>query len=203
MKYYSDFLGKSRADNLLNDIEKITDWKDFNRNNSHMKEFYGDLRRLTVLRQYLQSKNFIHWIEEETGIRGLVVDCFGIGEGVSLMESGDLLDPHIDFNWNDRIKMNRAVSLLIYLGDCEGGEFHVWDENKKTILFEKEPTHNSAIIFSHSERRSHGVKPIITGKRYAIRQFYYKSEAVCENAHQSLYWYNPSKKMVTNSVEIC
>ena len=40
---------------------------------------------------------------------------------LSLMESQDQLDPHIDFNWNDRIKMHRAVNLCVYLGDYRPG----------------------------------------------------------------------------------
>ena len=40
---------------------------------------------------------------------------------------------------------------------------------------------------------------LLSGKRYSIRQFYYKSESVCDNPHQSLYWFNPNKEMHTNS----
>ena len=134
------------------------------------------------------------------GEEGLVVDTHGTGEGVSLMEKGDMLDTHIDFNWNERIKMYRAVNLCLYLGECEGGEFHVWDEEKENIIFEQKPKHNSAVLFKHSETISHGVKPVKTGERFTIRQFYYKSKAVCENPHQSLYWYNPEKNMETNTI---
>ncbi len=95
--------------------------------------------------------------------------------------------------------MHRAVNLLIYLGDCKGGNFTVWDEEMKMISFSKEPVHNSAIMFNHTETNAHSVTPLTYGKRYSIRQFYYKSEATCENPHQSLYWYNPETKMPTNS----
>ena len=164
-----------------------------------MKEYYGDGKFINRLRQYLHSKACIEWIEKEFDIEGLVVDVYGTGEGVSLMESEDHLDPHIDFNWNERIKLYRAVNLTIYIGDVVGGEFTVWDEDMKIITFSQSPKHNSAILFQHSESNAHGVKPITEGERYAVRQFYYKSEAVCENAHQSLYWYNPQKQMPTNT----
>jgi len=201
MKYYENFINEDTAKSLMNEFLEISNWKDFNRNTSHMKEYYDELPHLNYIRKKLHSKNFIKWVEDETQITGLVVDSFGIGEGVSLMTEGDELDPHIDFNWNDRIKMYRAVNLLIYFGECEGGEFHVWDEEKENIIFEKEPKHNSAIIFNHSESKAHGVKPVKSGNRFAIRQFYYKSDNICENAHQSLYWYNPNKNMETNSIE--
>lgn len=200
MKYYENFLDDDVADQLLEEFINISSWKDFERNTSHMRECYDDLIVMKEIRQKLHSKEFIQWIEEESGLGGLIVDPFGIGEGVSLMTEGDELNPHIDFNWNDRIKMYRAVNLLIYFGDCKGGEFHVWDEEKENIIFEKEPKHNSALFFQHSETKAHGVKPVKYGSRFAIRQFYYKSNNICENAHQSLYWYNPKKNMKTNTI---
>jgi len=201
MKYYNSFLKDNLDFFLLRELETLTTyaWKDFDRNESHMKEYYGEGQSINKIRQYLHSKKCIEWVEKESGIDGLVVDVCGTGEGVSLMESGDHLDPHIDFNWNNRIKMNRAVNLMIYFGDCQGGEFHVWDDNKENIIFEQSPKHNSAILLHHSESKSHGVKPITHGKRYAIRQFYYRSEAVAKNPHQSFYWFNPEKQMSTNS----
>ena len=199
MKYYENFLKDYLDVDLLSELKSVKNWEDFNRNNSHMKEYYGEGQWLNKLRCHLQSKSFIKWIEEEIGISGLVVDPFGVGEGVSLMQANDMLDPHIDFNWNDRIKMYRAVNLLIYLGSCQGGECEIWNDKRDETLFEASPIHNSAVIFLHSETKSHGVRKISSGKRYSIRQFYYKSEATCDNPHQSLYWYNPNKEMPTNS----
>ena len=200
MKYYKNFL-KDNLDLLLqSELRTIKDWNDFDRNKSHMKEYYGEGKFINKIRQYLHSKECIEWVENETGIDGLIVDTYGTGEGVSLMKKNDMLDAHIDFNWNNRIKMHRAVNLLIYINeDCQGGEFFVLDSPDKNEIFCKEPKHNSAILIKHSETVSHGVKPIIEGQRYAVRQFYYKSEAVCENPHQSLYWYNPEKQMPTNT----
>jgi len=199
MKYYENFLKDYLDVDLLSELKSIKEWKDFNRNKSHMKEYYDEGQWLNKLRCHLHSKSFIQWIEKETEIEGLVVDPIGTGEGVSLMQSGDILDPHIDFNWNDRIKMHRAVNLLIYLGSCQGGEFEVWNETMDEKIFNANPIHNSAVIFTHSETQAHGVRKITSGKRYSIRQFYYKSEATCENPHQSLYWFNPEMKMPTNS----
>jgi len=164
-----------------------------------MKEYYGEGQFINKIRQYLHSKKCIEWVEKESGLGGLVIDAYGTGEGVSLMESKDHLDPHIDFDWNERIKLYRAVNLTVYLGTVTGGEFTVWDEDMKMVTFSKSPKHNSAILFPHSETKAHGVKPVTSGQRYAIRQFYYRSEAISDNAHQSLYWYNPKKQMPTNT----
>lgn len=199
MKYYENFLKDYLDIDLLNELKSFNNWKDFDRNNSHMKEYYDGGQWLNKLRCHLHSKSFIQWVEKETGVEGLVVDSFGTGEGVSLMQSGDKLDSHIDFNWNNRINMYRSINLLIYLGSCEGGEFEIWDDKKENIIFEAKPIHNSAVLFKHSETKSHGVRSIKSGNRFSVRQFYYKSELTCENPHQSLYWYNTEKNMPTNS----
>lgn len=199
MNYYENFLDQDDADDIYRILTAKNDWKDFYRNTSHMKESYDEPEEIFKIRQKLHSKQFIEWIQNEIHADGLVVDSYGIGEGVSLMKNGDKINSHIDFNWNDRIKMYRSVNLMIYFGNCEGGQFHVWDEDRKNIIFEKEPKHNSAIIFKHSEKNSHGVKEVLKGSRYALRQFYYTSDKECENPHQSLYWYNPQKNMKTNS----
>ena len=199
MKYYENFLKDYLDVDLLSELRTIKEWKDFNRNDSHMREYYGEGQFINKTREILHSKKTIEWVEKESGIDGLVVDSFGTGEGISLMVPPDKLNAHIDFNWNNRIKMHRAVNLLIYLGDCKGGNFTVWDEEMKMVSFSREPIHNSAIMFNHTETNAHSVTPLTYGKRYSIRQFYYKSEATCENPHQSLYWYNPETKMPTNS----
>ena len=209
MKYYDNFLKDSLDLFLLRELETLTTyaWEDFNRNESHMKEYYGEGQFINKIRQYLHSKKCIEWVEKESGLGGLIIDAYGTGEGVSLMKKDDMLDVHIDFNWNNRIKAHRAVNLLVYVGKCEGGEYHALDENKEVELFCEEPKHNSAILTRHSETISHGVKPITSGERYSIRQFYYKTEAIeHSNPHQSLYWmdenkqwYNPEKQMPTNS----
>ena len=194
MKYYENFLKDYLDVDLLSEFKSVSEWKNFNRNNSHMKEYYGEGQWLNKLRCYLHSKPFVKWVEEETKINGLVIDSFGTGEGVSLMQPNDMLDSHIDFNWNNRIRMHRAVNLLIYLGSCRGGEFEIWDDKREKTLFEASPIHNSAVIFAHSETQAHGVRKITSGERYAIRQFYYKSDVIEQNPHQSLYWYNSEKK---------
>ena len=204
------FLDKKLALDCLDTLEEIKDWKSFKRNNSLMYEYYDweqheDLREVY---NQLHSQKTITNLEEETDLEGLLFDPMGVGEGISKMTKGCKLDPHIDFNWNDRVKLNRVLSLTIYLGiDCEGGEFQIWDEKREHVLWSHTPGHNSSVLFKNNEISPHGVKEITNGTRYAIRKFYYQSNSTpIEAPHQSLYWYdgenayNPQKKMSTNSI---
>ena len=40
MKYYENFLKDYLDVDLLSELRTIKEWKDFNRNDSHMKEYY-------------------------------------------------------------------------------------------------------------------------------------------------------------------
>ena len=68
MKYYENFLKDYLDVDLLSELKSAKDWKDFDRNNSHMKEYYGEGQFLNKLRCHLQSKTFVKWVEEETEI---------------------------------------------------------------------------------------------------------------------------------------
>ena len=202
------FLDKKLAAGCLKTLEEIEDWNIFERNNSLMYEYY-DWEDHDVLREVynqLHSQRTIKNLEEETGLEGLLFDPLGVGEGISKMTKGCKLDPHIDFNWNNRVKLNRAFSLMIYLGDCKGGEFRLWDKERKNIMWSHEPNHNTSVLFKNNDSAPHSVTEVTSGTRYAIRKFYYQSNSTpIEDPHQSLYWYdgeksyNPQKKMSTNS----
>ena len=202
------FLDEKLATSCLKTLEGIEDWKIFERNNSLMYEYYdweqhADLREVY---DQLHSQKTIKNLEEETSLEGLLFDPMGVGEGISKMTKGCKLDPHIDFNWNNRVKLNRSLSLTVYLGDCKGGEFQIWDEKRENVVWSHVPSHNTTVLFKNNEVAPHGVKEITSGTRYAIRKFYYQSNSIpIEDPHQSLYWYdgekayNPQKKMPTNS----
>ena len=46
MKYYENFLDNYLDIDLLKELKSISNWKDFNGNISHMKEFYDETQWL-------------------------------------------------------------------------------------------------------------------------------------------------------------
>ena len=55
-KYYENFL-KDNLDLLLqSELRQIKDWQDFNRNTSHMKEYYGDGKFITKTTKLIIEK---------------------------------------------------------------------------------------------------------------------------------------------------
>jgi hypothetical protein len=111
-----------------------------------------------------------------------------IGSGYSKIVNHGDLKPHIDFNWNDKLKLYRAASLIYYLSTpSKGGELEF--ENVTTI----EAKENTAVLFQHSEEIRHFVRPV-DGVRYAVRFFYYTSNLEAPPGyHRSLYGFENGK----------
>ena len=184
VKYWDNFLTKEELKDCLNEINTLNWEKRFDRAGSDMYEAKErkNLPVMNKLYEKFSTPEFLEFLEKEMEIDGILPDPHMIGAGYSqIKDSGDL-KPHIDFNWNDRIKLYRMVSFIIYLNTPEsGGEIEFIDHGKYEV---KE---NRAVVFSHSETIRHFVHPV-KGVRNALRFFYYGSNLkVPENYHRSLY----------------
>ena len=63
----------------------------------------------------LSSPRFLRFVEELTGIRGLIVDPYFHGGGLHEIASGGFLEVHSDFNWQGQLHIYRRINLLLYL----------------------------------------------------------------------------------------
>jgi hypothetical protein len=184
IKYVDNFLDESLINDILDEVESLTWGKHFIRAGSDMKEA-NDRNTLPVLNRLcnmFSSPIFLENLECMLNIKGIVFDPYLIGAGYSQIKDCGDLKPHIDFNWNDRIKLYRVASFIIYLNTPDsGGEIEFVGFNK--IQVKK----NRAIIFEHSETIRHFVHPVV-GVRNAVRFFYYSSNLNDpETKHRSLY----------------
>lgn len=184
LEVVDDFLSKSDLNKIDNELENITWPKLFERAGSHMYE-NSNIESLPVL-QYLYMKycspSFLKQLEEKIGIEGILPDPYLTGAGYSEIKDHGDLKPHIDFNWNDTIKLYRVASLIIYLSDdYTGGELAF--EDSEPISTKR----NRAIVFEHSETVRHQVMPV-KGVRRNVRFFYYASKLnPPKGYHRSLY----------------
>lgn len=200
-----DFFPDDIAKNLSKEIDSIDKdlYKRFTRNGSYMEEC-NNLSLMPYAQDaigQLHSQTFMNWLNRLTGISHLIPDPYLIGAGYSRSFNGDSLKNHIDFNWNDTIKLYRALTLIIYLSEDWQNEwggnlaFSRFDDQEKiNEIFIK---WNRAIIWQHHENCFHGYpKPINCPdgqSRKTLRLFYYVSnqEPLADQPpHRSLYWYD-------------
>ena len=140
--------------------------------------------------EQLESKEFISKVSEATGINDLLIDDELYGGGLFLHPTGSHLTTHVDFNFNNDIKLYRAVNLLYYMSDdCEGGDFELYDidlQKQKSIS----PKLNTCILFATNNKTYHGVNKVISGYRKLLSLWYYTKEPtkdLSEQPHRTLW----------------
>lgn len=200
-----DFFPEDTAKNLSKEIDSIDAdlCRKFTRNGSYMEEC-NNLSLMPLAQDVigqLHSQTFMKWLNQVTGIDHLIPDPYLIGAGYSRSFKGDSLKNHIDFNWNDTIKLYRALTLIIYLSE---GWQEEWGGNLEFSSFDNQDSINKvyikwnrAIIWQHHESCFHGYpEPIdcpADQSRKTLRLFYYVSNQEPlkdQPPHRSLYWYD-------------
>lgn len=146
----------------------------------------------------LNSRPFIAFLEELTGIEHLLPDPHLAGGGIHLSRRGGHLGIHADFNWHERLQAHRRLNLLIYLTpDWKpefGGELELWNVDATRREHIVEPLFNRAALFATRSDTFHGhPNPWAAPEgiyRQSIALYYYttqRPEAEIRPAHNTLY----------------
>ena len=110
--------------------------------------------------QAFNSRAFILFLEEMTGIKGLIPDPYFIGAGIHKTLNGGYLNIHADFNVHKQMRLERRLNVLIYLNppwkEEWGGSFEVWDKPMKNKVASFAPTENRMCCFSTGSDTWHG-----------------------------------------------
>lgn len=130
----------------------------------------------------LNGSAFVSFLEELTGIDGIIPDPHYRGGGCHEIESGGRLAIHSDFNYHPKLNLERAVNVLLYLNkDWKseyGGELELWNF-EKTKQAAISPLFNRMVIFNSTDESLHGhPEPLKTPEgitRKSIAVYYYKA----------------------------
>jgi Rps23 Pro-64 3,4-dihydroxylase Tpa1-like proline 4-hydroxylase len=108
----------------------------------------------------LNGQAFLGFLEEMTGIHGLVPDPYLNGGGLHLTRAGGHLSVHADFNMHRSMKVERRLNLLVYLNDDwpaeYGGALELWDREMQSCAKKVEPRLGRAVVFSTNVDSFHG-----------------------------------------------
>jgi hypothetical protein len=176
-------------------------WTEFVRNGSFMLECnnlkYAPLINELVL--YLNSGEFLQWLENITGLKKLIPDPHLIGSGLMRCGPGHSLKLHTDFNWNEQLNLNRALSVILYLSKewdtAWQGDLEFWNFDRSQCLHKIAPVPNRLLVWNYDERLVHGHPKALTcppgHMRDGLRLFYFTSNATpLSPPHRSLYWFD-------------
>lgn len=108
----------------------------------------------------LNTRTFLEFLEELTGIDGLIPDPYFTGGGMHQIVRGGKLDVHVDFNRHRYYGLDRRLNLLLFLNkdwrEEYGGHLELWDEKERRCARRIAPVFNRCVIFSTSDRSYHG-----------------------------------------------
>ncbi|MGR3503184.1 2OG-Fe(II) oxygenase [Pseudaestuariivita sp.] len=129
----------------------------------HLKSSYNPDTLPDYSRSVFHAFNslaFIRFLEEMTGITGLIPDPYYFGAGIHRTETGGYLGIHADFNYHQRMNLERRLNVLIYLNpdwkDEYGGAFEVWNSGMKNKVAGFTPVMNRMCCFSTTSDSWHG-----------------------------------------------
>lgn len=137
----------------------------------------------------LNSQSFVRFLEEMTGIEGLIPDPYYKGGGIHRTNTGGFLGIHADFNHHKQMNLERRLNVLIYLNPDwapeYGGAFEVWSDDMKDRIAAFPPIMNRMCCFSTSSTSMHGNPEPVNNPngapRLSIALYYYT--ATWDDAH--------------------
>lgn len=129
----------------------------------------------------LNSRPFVQFLENMTGIAGLIPDPYFLGGGFHQTTNGGHLSVHTDFNLHKPLMLERRLNVLIYLNRGwpveYGGALELWDREVKQCVRRIAPEFGRCVVFSTTDVSYHGHPEPVNhpqGKpRRSIALYYY------------------------------
>ena len=147
-----------------------------------------------------QDKRVIDAVAQITGIKDAVGDPHLYAGGISAMEKGHFLNPHLDNSHDVDQKNYRVLNLLYYVSpDWKaeyGGNLELWDEGV-TKPVEIPSLFNRLVLMSTNDKSWHSVNEILTDQpRYCISNYYFSPHSPngYETTHVTYFMARPEQK---------
>jgi Rps23 Pro-64 3,4-dihydroxylase Tpa1-like proline 4-hydroxylase len=109
---------------------------------------------------YCNSAPIISFLQQVTGINGLVPDPFFLGGGCHQILPGGKLGIHTDFTRHASTGLHRRLNMLIYLNhdweDVYGGHLELWDVDSMQCVKSIRPVFGTTVIFETTDKSFHG-----------------------------------------------
>lgn len=194
--YFDNFFPENVALQMLEEFPKTENesvWGQYNDPRQNKFACEDTTKFPPTIKHILEQCNssaFINFLEELTGIEGLIPDPHYRGGGMHQIKKGGFLKVHVDFNWYPRLKLERRLNVLIYLNkdwkEEYGGHFELWDKDMKEAKVKILPVFNRLAMFSTSEESFHGHPDPLNCpedmSRKSLALYYYTSPATDKQA---------------------
>lgn len=138
----------------------------------------------------LNSRAFLGFLSQMTGIPGLIPDPYYAGAGLHEVKRGGHLGIHADFPQHAEMAVERRLNLLIYLNEDWhpefGGSLELWDRRLRKAEQKILPVFGRAVVFSTRRDTFHGHPDPLTcpedRSRRSLATYYYAAPKVQDQA---------------------
>lgn len=148
-----------------------------------------------------QDKRVIEAIAELTGIRDALGDPHLYAGGISAMERGHFLNPHIDNSHDGEQTNYRVLNLLYYITPEwraeNGGNLELWDESV-TRPVEIPSLFNRLVLMATNDKSWHSVNEVrVRGTRRCVSNYYFSPHSPnrYETSHVTYFMARPDQKL--------
>ena len=118
----------------------------------------GDASRLYF--NTVHSGPFVSFLEQITGIEGLIIDPGLSNGGLHQIPTGGKFAMHIDFNQHEVTKLDNRLVFITYLNKdwlpSYGGTLELWSAQDEKCEVEVRPVFGRSVLFAHSSKSLHG-----------------------------------------------
>ncbi len=205
-----DFLPAEVLDTVLAEFPspKSGSWEKYNdamqkKYGSRDEEALGPTTRMVL--HELNSGAFLAFLEELTGIKGLIPDPWFEGGGLHQIVRGGLLKVHVDFNKHTLTRLDRRINALLYLNrdwdESYGGHLELWDQDMREAVKKVAPVFNRLVVFNTTDFANHGHPEPLTcpedRSRRSMALYYYSNgrpkEELRASAHTTIFKRRPGE----------
>jgi hypothetical protein len=140
------------------DVKTAGDKVQYNKLGSPPEEALNPLFRQLLWE--MNSGMFIRFLEQLTGVKGLLADPSLRGAGLHQSLPGAVLGVHADFTNHRIYKLDRRLNVLLYLNedwrDEYGGHLELWSRDMSQCVRRIRPSLGRCVIFSTDATSFHG-----------------------------------------------
>ena len=148
-----------------------------------------------------QDKRVIDKVAGLTDIKDAVGDPHLYAGGISAMERGHFLNPHLDNSHDGEQENYRVLNLLYYITPDwkpeNGGNLELWDEDVKQAI-EIPSLFNRLVLMSTNDKSWHSVNEVkADGRRCCISNYYFSPHSPngYETTHVTYFMARPEQKL--------
>ena len=206
-----NFLPEYVLDDILTEFPNPQEikWKSFQNQAEKKLASTSELQMGNATRFLLYQLNssiFINFLEQLTGIEGIIADPHFVGGGLHQIEREGFLKIHVDFNKHRKMQLDRRLNLLIYLNkdwkEEYGGHFELWNQDMTVCEKKVLPIFNRCVIFSTSDFSYHGHPNPLTcpenRTRKSLALYYYSNGRPAEEIsgkHSTVFKERPGENL--------